>query len=393
MEEVEHRASPTCLFGFESDASSASTPERCLPMFFGEEYSLPADATCNSFSKNAKRLQSASDHIRHMFELEASLQESQQLCAKLKIRLDKFESNSAEISESKESMSDCAEGCVSHALRCEALEQRLRQVESEKQDLQIRLSESITLYQLRNEKAKADAEIETKRLIFAVEALKQDLHQARSAALEWEEMCGAKERLLQAAHEQCKDLQKQLADIALANDFKVKSLLKSASEAATAEKEQSAAAVQAAEARAVHAKFLAETESLRCRSECERLVMELGEAKATINDYMWRCEAMQSSLTLAHQNLTSTSEAVAVAERRGQAELEALNIKAQEAQAKADSEIQLWMDEAKILQEALSESNATVDKFIEHSSNLQRRLNLSQSQCADLEKTLSRISR
>jgi predicted nucleic acid-binding Zn-ribbon protein len=98
-------------------------------------------------------------------------------------------------------------------------------------------------------------------------------------------------------------------------------------------------------------------------------------------------------LAVANQNLASASETSAAAERRRLSELEASNIRAQAAQAQFDADIRLWKTEAERLQDALAESNATVEFFIEHSSNLQRRLDLSQVECFDLQTTFARISR
>lgn len=356
------------------------------------------DAGDKSNSKTARRLYSEGDYNLRINELEASLHESQQQCAIIRTRLEEFESSvSAHSGRKKASEKDHKEECATHAMYCQSLEKslekRLHSVESEKQELQIRLSECAASCELRVRQVKTDSESETKRLTAVAEALKKELRYATHSAQELEEALILKERLLQAAQKECKNLQEQLADIKLVSDFKVKLLTKAASEAEAAEKQRAAAALLAAETRTDHAKISAGHEIQRCRSEAERLVAQLGEAKATINDYMWRCEAMQSSLAVANQNLASASETSAAAERRHLAELEASNIRAEAAQAKFDADIRLWRTEAERLQEALAESNATVDRFIEHSSNLQRRLDLSQVECFDLQKTFARISR
>ena len=365
-------------------------------MFTGdsEQYLTFVDAGDRSNSKTARRLYSAGDYSLRIDELEASLHESQQQCASLRTRLEEFESSaSAHSGRENASEKDHNEECATLAVCCQYLEKRLRSVESEKQELEIHISECAASCELRVRQVKTDSEAETRRLTAVAEALKKEMQLVRHSAQELEEACILKEGLLQAAQKEIKNLQEQLADIKLASDFKVKLVTKAASEAEAAEKQRAAAALLAAETRTDHAKISAGHEIQRCRSEAERLVAQLGEAKATINDYMWRCEAMQSSLAVANQNLASASETSAAAERRRLSELEASNIRAQAAQAQFDADIRLWRTEAERLQEALAESNATVEFFIEHSSNLQRRLDLSQVECFDLQTTFARISR
>ena len=181
-----------------------------------------------------------------------------------------------------------------------------------------------------------------------------------------------------------KDLQKQLSDSKVASDFKASSQLQAASEAVAAAEKRTSIEVKAAEARAVQVKVSADAEVKRCRSEADRLVQELGEAKATINDYMWRCEAMQCSLRNTQQNLTAASEAAAAAERRALMDLEAADARAQDARAAAEGEMQRWREEAARLQEALAASAATVSKCDVHSSDLQQGVRWMRSESDDV---------
>jgi hypothetical protein len=226
-----------------------------------------------------------------------------------------------------------------------------------------------------------------------VEALKADMRGLQSAYQEMERKCIIKERLLKAARQECEDLRIKLIDSIKASELKVASQLKASCDAVAAAEERAAIAVRAAEARVLQYKASAASEIQRCRSETERLVAELGEGKATINDYMWRCEAMSSSLTSAQQNVTCASEATAAAERLMTAELETANRRAQETQAAAEAETRAWREEAARLQGAVAESNATVDRFIQHSCSLQQRLDVSQAECLDLRMLLARILR
>jgi chromosome segregation ATPase len=381
--------SPTRLsYGFESDASTAATPERCSSHeLHTADCSICLEVT--SAAKTVRRGLVSGDYMRRITELEASLQESQQRCANLQIRLDESHPNSSGHLIIRGAASDYIEECINYMERCEALEKSIRSTELEKQELQARLSESvdvIALFEMRIQQSKADSEGEIKRLASVTEVLRKELNQSRAAAQGMEEECSKLRALLRVAHEESKVLQKQLSDSQVASDFKASSQLQTASDALAAAEKRASIEVKAAEARAVQVKVSADAEVKRCRSEAERLVKELGEAKATINDYMWRCEAMESSLRNTQQNLTAASEATAATERRALMDLEAAVLRAQDAQAVSDAEMQRWRD-------ALTESAATVSKFIVHSSDLQRRLDVSQAECIDLQKLIARISR
>jgi chromosome segregation ATPase len=280
-----------------------------------------------------------------------------------------------------ELVEDCIEECIDHMMRCESLEKRLLCVESENKELRSRLSECSVLHERQCQVTKAEYEADTKRLRSVIQALKIDILQLQTASQEMVQNCRVKDELLKTAQQECRNLQSKLN--AFASDLQPCSKVKVASEVAAAE-ERAALAVQAAEARAIQTKVSAAAEIQRCRSETERLVTELGEAKATINDYMWRCEAMQCSLINARHGLTSASEATAAAERRASADLEAANYRAQETQAAFEAEIRELREEVAMLREALAESNATVDKFIDHSCSLQEELELSQAESLNL---------
>jgi hypothetical protein len=278
---------------------------------------------------------------------------------------------------------DYLEECIDHTMRCESLEKRLLFVESENKELRSRLSECSALHERQFQETKAVYEADTKRLSAVIEALKIDILQLQTTSQEMAQNSRVKDELLKTSQQECRNLQSKLTAFAGASDLQPCSKVKVASEVAAAE-ERAAIAVQAAEARAIQTKVSAAAEIQRCRSETERLVTELGEAKATINDYMWRCEAMQCSLISARHGLTTASEATAAAERRALADLEAANYRAQEAQAAFEAEIREWREEVARLREALAESNATVDKFIDHSCSLQENLELSQAESLNL---------
>ena len=359
METQRGSMSPTRLFnGSESDASDAATPDRCS--------SIALDTA--SAAKTARRLSSSGSYTHRLAHLEAcasdgSLQGSQQHCA----MFDDSQHTPPGHVLLRGSASDYMEECINYMVRCEALEKSLHSAEVEKRELQARASESAALCEMRLQQSKTDAEVERQRSAAVTEVLRRELGQSRAAVEAAEEECRKLQARLRSALQESKDLQKQLSDSRVASDFKATAQLQAASDALAAAEKRAATEVKAAEVRAVQVKVSADAEVKRCRDEAERLVKELGEAKATINDYMWRCEAMQSSLRNTQHNLTAASEATAATERLAMFDLELAEARAQEAQAVADAEIQRWREEAGRLQEALAESSATVSKFIEHS--------------------------
>lgn len=395
MEEHVGSMSPTCLLSrFEAHASTAVTPERCsCPLsdaFCVSESGAVLDASFSSAAKTVRRLPSSWTYTRDVEQLQGSVQQSQQQDENIQIRPQSpVECHAVAEASVKaglegaagELLKDHIEECIDHMMRCESLEKRLLCVESENKELRSRLSECSVLHERQYQETKAEYEDDTKRLRSVIQALKIDILQLQTASQEMVQNSRVKDELLKTAQQECRNLQSKLN--AFASDLQPCSKVKVASEVAAAE-ERAALAVQAAEARAIQTKVSAAAEIQRCRSETERLVTELGEAKATINDYMWRCEAMQCSLINARHGLTSASEATAAAERRALADLEAANYRAQEAQAAFEAEIREWREEVARLREALAESNATVDKFIDHSCSLQEELELSQAESLNL---------
>jgi chromosome segregation ATPase len=398
MEQRRAAVTPTRLFP-EADASPATTPvgtpEKRSDGFnaaAGREACLDADGRLRSAAKTATRPSSSHSHLRRIEELEARLQASQQVCASLQQQLDASNGRPAAASESASDgasdaralASDYIEECVTYMLRCECLEQRLQRLESEKHAFEARLSESVEFYEMRLRQIKADADAEAKRAAAGAECAKKEEQRLRTALQLCEASCNQRDAQLREAARECQALRKQLQDSALACDVKCGALAKAACEASAAADVRAATATQAAEAKVMHAKVSAAAEMQRCRSETEQLVTELGQAKATINDFMWRCEALQCSVTTAQQRVSAASEA----HRRAAADLEAAGCRAQAVQAELEAEMRGWRAEVSRLQDALAESNATVDKFIEHSGTLQQQLDASQAECRNLQQLI-----
>jgi hypothetical protein len=394
----------------ESDASAAVTPERrpasdgdvafvsqrCAPVHFTGS-STAKTVTRPSLSRNYNSCRTLVGHHTDLLQL-------RQRCDSVHVTPPSPEECQCQLEVqpglrtglrggASEQVEYYIEECVDYMLRCESLEKKLHDVDAQNKQLQLRLSETTALHESLFQQAKADHEADTKRFTSVVEVLKADALHWQSTAQEMARNCSAKEALLRTAQQECTELQNKLADVTMEGEFKASSQAKVALEAAAAAEQRATVAVQAAEARVVQGKVSAAAEIQRCRSEAERLVTELGEAKATINDYMWRCEAMQSSLNSAQQNVTCCSEAAAAAHRRATADLEAANISAQAARAAWEAEAREWREEVARLQDEVAESSATVEKFIEHSCTLQRRLDASEAESLGLQKLLARISR
>jgi hypothetical protein len=391
----QRQISPNRLFSDDADASSATTPEKCSYGFYSAAAPgacLDADDShCHSAAKTARRPSSSHHHLHRIGELEASLQASQQLCCSLQQQLDECQCATAR--DPKALANDDIEECITYMLRCEQLEHRLQSLESDKRELEARLSESAIFYEMRTQQIKADSECEMKRATAAAELMKKELQQLLCAVQLSEKTCAEKDALLCDAVGQCQALEKQVGNSGLESELKWSAQVKAASQAAAAAEIRAAAATQAAEAKVIQAKISAAAEVQRWRREAEKVVTELGQAKATINDYMWRCEAMQCSLASAQQRVETASEESAATHRRALADLEDAGCRAKAAQAEFEAEVCGWRAEVGALQDALAESNARGDKFFEHCRTVQQQLHASQLQCIDLQQLIARIPR
>jgi hypothetical protein len=386
--ELDGPSSPSRLWfsRSDSDSSTAVTPLKCST---ASDLNVSCDDDGFSASKSARRPSASAVSARRIEELEAGLQHAQQ-----QPWLDAYPANlSVAARQQQEAFCDSVSESIHYRLQCDSLENELCRFKSDAETLRDSFDDCILALETRLKQCKADSEAELKRSAAAAEALRKEANQLQCAVRQLQEECGSKQSLLRLAHEKVNELEEQLAACRLSNEWKVDAQLKAASEATAAAEKQAACAIKDAEAKAVHAKLTAAAEIQRCRCETERLVIELGEAKATINDYKWRCEAMQSSLTNSQQNLTAASEAFAAAERRAEADLACAAAKFQAAQALSDAEIQRHVIEARGLEAALAESNSTVEKFIEHSCDLQQRLDRSQEHRLQMQKLLASLSR